>query len=105
MACTKQLRNIYSHNDSRIKALDSKEGENTKTASEEQTKNERSPHRVSPTPEDDDHPSAVPKEVTTAAPSSDHQFTSISDRVKMKAHPNDNDRIDGGNPKRQRYSM
>jgi len=103
MACIKQLRNIYSHNNSRIKALDSKEGDNTKTASEEQTKDERSPHRVSPTPEDDDQ-SAVPKEVTTA-PSIDHQFTSISDRVKMKAHPNDNDCIDGGNPKRQRYSM
>jgi len=102
MACTKQLRNIYSHNDSRIKALDSKEG-NTKPATEEQTKDERSPHRVSPTPEDDNQ-SAVPKEVTTAT-SNDHQFTSISDRVKMKAHPNDNDCIDGGNPKRQRYSM
>ena len=103
MACIKQLRNIYNHNDSRIKALDSKEVENTETTTEEQTKDERSPHRVSPTPEDDDQ-STVPKEVT-AAPSSDHQFTSISDRVKMKAHPNDNDCIDGGNPKRQRYSM
>jgi len=101
MACTKQLRNIYSHNDSRIKALDSKEGKNN-TATEEQTKDERSPHRVSPTPEDDDQTATVPKEVTTA-PSIDHQFTSISDRVKMKAHPNDC--IDGGNPKRQRYSM
>ena len=103
MACTKQLRNIYIHNDSRIKALDSKEGENTKTTTEEQTNDERSPHRVSPTPEDDGQ-SAVPKEVTTTT-SSDHQFTSISDRVKMKAHPNDNDCIDGGNPKRRRYSM
>jgi len=102
IACTKQLRNIYNHNDSRIKALDSKEGDNTKTTTKEQTKDERSPHRVSPTPEDDGQ-SAVPKEVITAT--TDHQFTSISDRVKMKAHPNDNDCIDGGNPKRQRYSM
>jgi len=103
MACTKQLRNIYSHNDSRIKALDSNKEGKDNTATEDQTNDERSPHRVSPTPEDDDQ-STVPKEVTTA-PTSDHQFTSISDRVKMKAHPNDNDCIDGGNPKRQRYSM
>jgi len=104
MACIKQLRNIYNHNYSRIKALDSKEDKGN-TATEEQTKDERSPHRVSPTPEDDDQP-ALPKEVSTTAPSSsDHQFTSISDRVKMKAHPNDNDCIDGGNPKRRRYSM
>ena len=103
LACTKQLRNIYSHNDSRIKALDNCKEDNTKPATEEQTNDrKRSPHRVSPTPEDDDQP-AVPKEVTTAT--TDHQFTSISDRVKMKVHPNDNDCIDGGNPKRQRYSM